>query len=129
MRGDPAAAQEECMKYWKHAIGALVVAMPTALPAQADLFTVAQGRAGNNVGVRAYGLDMSHDPRTFSAFAHTPGRHLLLPVGELGAGSSTGLRPVVVKPSLAPEPAVWLTIGVGVILIGVVKLRAGDHFG
>lgn len=117
------------MKYWKQAIGVLVVAMTAAAPAQADLFTVTDSPAGDNVGVTAYGFDVSEDPGTFSAFAHTPGLHLLLPFGAPAARSSTGLRRVVVKPSLAPEPAVWLTIGVGVILIGVVKLRAGDHLG
>jgi hypothetical protein len=110
------------MKYWNQALGALVVAMAAAAPAQADLFTVTQSPAEDNVGMTAY-------PGTFSALAHTPGLHLLLPFGEPAARSSTGLRRVVVKPSLAPEPVVWLTIGLGVILIGVVKLRAGDHLG
>jgi hypothetical protein len=47
------------MKHWKQVIGALALAMTSTPPAQADLFTVTDGLAGQKVQVKTYNFDIS----------------------------------------------------------------------
>ncbi|HEU5284811.1 MAG TPA: hypothetical protein VFU53_13415 [Burkholderiales bacterium] len=106
--------------------------MTAVLPAHADLFTVtgrpaAQDFAADTFGFRiGEGVQTNRDSRTFSSIAGAAGLRPLLPAGEAGGVAGAGARRPAAGPANVLESALWLTIGVGVILIGVVKLRVPD---
>jgi hypothetical protein len=119
------------MKHGKLAIGALVMAVTAVLPAHADLFTVterpaAQDFAADTFGFRiGEGVQMNRNSGTFSSIAAAAGWQPLLG-GEARGEAGAGAPGRAVRPATMLEPALWLTIGVGVILIGVVKLSVAD---
>ena len=123
------------MKHGKLAIGALVMAVTAVLPAHADLFTVTERPAAQDFPADTFGfrigegVQMNRNSGTFSSIAGAAGLHPLLLAGEAGGEAGAGAPGRAVRPATVLEPALWLTIGVGVILIGVVKLSVPDGRG
>jgi len=91
-------------------------------PAAFKSLTLAVAKTGGGVI-----LGSTPGPGTFSFTADTAGSYSLLLVGEPSSSAKAGFYSIDV--TQVPEPAVWLMIGAGALMMGVLRLRARERFG